>query len=277
MDAAALLQDSSGWAATLRLGFARNGLRTALVDRWQRGPLMVQRPFYPEEEVCHCYLLHPPGGVVGGDELDIQVNVEPEAHALLTTPGATKFYRSGGAQAQQTQHLRVDGTLEWLPQESILFAGADVRLNTRVELGPGARFLGWEILVLGRPSAGERFQGNLGARLEVWQAGEPRLIEQLRVGPGGGALGASAGLRDQPLSASFLAWPTAPAHLAVARAALPPLAEELCAFSLVDGLLVGRYLGQQAEQARRCFIPVWQALRPLLLGREAVPPRVWAT
>ncbi len=88
---------------------------------------MVQRPFYPEGGTCHVYLLHPPGGVVGGDQLELQVQSEPGSHALITTPAATKFYRAGPhphSLLQQNLQVR-DATLEWLPQETIVFDGAE--------------------------------------------------------------------------------------------------------------------------------------------------------
>jgi Urease accessory protein UreH len=98
---------TQGWQAELRLGFVQHSTKTVLANRSQRGPLAVQRPFYPEGDVCHAYILHPPGGVVGGDCLQMRFQVDPAAHALLTTPGATKFYRSAGLQAQQHQHFHV--------------------------------------------------------------------------------------------------------------------------------------------------------------------------
>ncbi len=107
MSTVAAEEVASGWRARLELGFAPRPGRTALVHRRQRGPLAVQRPFYPEDDVCHLYLLHPPGGVVGGDSLHIQADAGAGAHALVTTPGATKFYLSAGASAQQVQILRV--------------------------------------------------------------------------------------------------------------------------------------------------------------------------
>ena len=266
------------WAAQLRLGFEVRGQQTLLAERYQRGPLAVQRPFYPEGGTCHCYLLHPPGGLVGGDQLDIDIGVAAGAQALLTTPGATKCYRSAGPFARQTQRLRVTGTLEWLPQETILFPGALVKLGTRVELVAGARFIGWELLALGRPSIGEPFdRGEATQTLEVWADGRPLLIERLALEPAAGARQAAAGLRGLPLSGTLLAWPADATDLEAARAALPGAAGDWCAFSLIDGLLVGRYLGSQAEQARLSFVPVWRALRPRMLGREAVTPRIWAT
>ena len=280
MSASPAAPDTAGWQARLALGFRPSPGRTVLAERSHRGPLAVQRPLYPEGEVCHCYLLHPPGGVVGGDRLEIEVTVAAQAHALITTPGATKFYRSGGAQAVQTQRLRVDdgGALEWFPQENIFFPGTESRLATRIDLSGTARFIGWEIGVLGRPSNGERFdRGRAEMRLELWRDGRPLLIERLTVVGGAPLLEQSAGLRGHPLTATLLATPAGREHLEAARAALPPLGEGLCALTLVDGVLVGRYLGAQAERARRCLIPVWRALRPLMLGREAQPPRIWAT
>jgi len=158
---------TTGWQACLELGFEKRGLRTVAAQRRHYGPLAVQRPFYPEGDVCHLYLLHPPGGVVGGDTLDIRVRAGTGARALVTTPGATKFYRSAGATAAVTQTLQVDAgaVLEWLPQEAILFQGAVARQQTCIELAAGACFAGWDILCLGRPANAR------DASISVWKSG----------------------------------------------------------------------------------------------------------
>ena len=150
--------------------------RTRLVERHHKGPLIVQRPFYPEGDPCHVYLVHPPGGVVGGDELRIDVQVDAGAHALITTPAATKFYRCDGRHSSQTQELRAAGaTLEWLPQENIFYRGADVRTATRVQIDADSRFIGWEINCLGLPARGEHFDaGALRLDLELWRVA-PRM------------------------------------------------------------------------------------------------------
>ncbi len=117
----------SGWHAELVLGFSERNGRTTLSRRAHSGPLRVQWPFYPEQQVCHVYILHPPGGIVGGDTLHIQVLVETGAQVLLTTPAANKFYRSNkGATARLRQSLTVGegAALEWFPQEAIVFDGA---------------------------------------------------------------------------------------------------------------------------------------------------------
>jgi urease accessory protein len=167
----------AGWQAELRLRFGTRAdfPGTALLERRHRGPLVVQRPFHPEGDPCHVYVVHPPGGVVGGDELAIHAAVEPGAHAVVTTPAATKFYRCDARRSIQMQELRVrDATLEWLPQENIFYRGADVRTATRVHLEGESRFIGWEIACLGLPARGERFDtGRLALDLELWRSGEP--------------------------------------------------------------------------------------------------------
>src|SRR5262249_10650450 len=122
-----------GWHAELALGFVRRSQRTVLASRRHRGPLTVQRAFYPEPDgVCHTYVLHPPAGIVGGDALSMSYDLGPGAHALITTPAATRFYFSRAIEAGIRQRACVgDGaTLEWLPQETLLFDGAHARFET---------------------------------------------------------------------------------------------------------------------------------------------------
>jgi urease accessory protein len=302
-----------GWQADLRLRFngdiprfLANGDaaqssergRTRLVERSHRGPLVVQRPFYPEGDPCHVYLVHPPGGVVGGDELRIDVQVDAGAHALITTPAATKFYRCDGRVSSQTQELRASGaTLEWLPQENIFYRGADVRTATRVQLDPQSRFIGWEIACLGLPARGEHFDaGALRLDLELWrsqaipadmqlQPPQPRphsspgftpvFIDRLRLTGASRARGAAWGLGGQEAVGTLLGTPATAAHIEAIRELLTD--KPFTAVSLVDGVLVLRALAPQAEAVRKLFIAAWQRLRPAVIGRAAVLPRIWAT
>jgi urease accessory protein len=121
-----LPENKKGWQATLDLHFQHRGGKTVLTSARHVGPLTVQRPFYPEDDTCHLYLLHPPGGIVGGDELTIRAALDSGCHTLITMPGASKFYRSSGAQAHLHQRLTLAerSTLEWLPQDAIFFPGA---------------------------------------------------------------------------------------------------------------------------------------------------------
>lgn len=267
-----------GWQARLELGFAPRDERTRLVHRRHYGPLVLQRPFYPEGAPCHVYLLHPPGGIVGGDRLELHVHCDAAAHALITTPAANKFYRSAGATARQSQtlHVSAGATLEWLPQEQILFQGARVDTITRVELAPSARFIGWEMTCLGRPASGEGFeQGYLRQRLEIWRDGTPLLIERSRIEGGSSWMQARYGLGGHSVTGTLAAVGAGDAHVAALREALPETAP--VAATRLDDVVLLRYLGDSAEQARTLLNQAWQVLRPLLLERSACEPRIWKT
>lgn len=270
-----------GWRARLALGFARRGDATRMVCCRHEGPLLVQRPFYPEgRDCCHVYLLHPPAGIVGGDALEIDVEVDDGAGVLLTTPAATRFYRSGGATASCRQRLRVGAgaALEWLPQETIVYDGARLTAETRIELAAGARFAGWEVIGLGRPAAGERFAaGRLDFRLSVLREGRPLLLDRLVLNGGDPLLAAGPGLQGQTVTATLIAAPADAGMLAVARDAVPAKAGAGCGLSCVDGLLIGRVLAAGAGEARAVCERIWAAIRPPLLGRPACAPRIWRT
>ena len=284
---------ATGWQARLTLGFQRQHARTILGSCAHYGPLRVQRPFYPEgDDLCHVALLHPPGGVVGGDELRIDVALHPDARALVTTPAAGKFYRSAGPRARQIQHLRVaaGAALEWLPQENIVYSGARVHAGTHVELQGDARFIGWEILCLGRPAAGERFAtGDYRQDFELWRDGEPLYLEHGRYAGGHPILDARWGLQSQPVSATLVCVGAPPDGVATIRAgweestdstAAPwpaEQSEERATATQLDGVLVCRYLGPSTARARRFFTLAWSVLRPKVLGRPPCPSRFWNT
>ena len=151
--------------------------KRASVRRRHVGPLVVQRPFHPEADgTAHVYLLHPPGGVAGGDRLEIACHVAPGARAVLTTPGAAKFYRSPHSLSALRTVIDVgaDAACEYLPQETILFDGANASIETRISLAANATYVGWEFISFGRPAAGEGFTwGTARQRVEVLRAGRP--------------------------------------------------------------------------------------------------------
>jgi urease accessory protein len=265
--------------------------RTRLVHRSHRGPLVIQRPFYPEGDPCHVYVVHPPGGVVGGDQLRIDAEVEAGAHALITTPAATKFYRSAQRASSQLQELRTAGaTLEWLPQENIFFPGAETHTATRVHIDADSRFIGWEIACLGLPARGEAFEtGSLKLDLELWKSrskvslhdprsgpySNPIFVDRLRLAGSSPSRSAAWGLAGFEAVGTLLATPASAADVDAVRILLADRAH--AAVTLVDGVLVLRALDAQGEPLRKLFISAWQLLRPRLLGRDAVPPRIWAT
>ncbi|TDF81871.1 urease accessory protein UreD [Pseudomonas sp. H9] len=264
----------TGWSAELMLRFVPRGTKTCIGARRHFGPLLVQRPFYPEGAPCHVYVLHPPGGVVGGDKLVLDVHLESGSHALLTMPGATKFYRSGGATSTLHQHfhLAADSVLEWLPQGSICFPGARVRLENRFSLEPGARLLAWETLCLGRPVMNEVFShGAVDSRLQIDVPTSPGLCERLRIS--GGQLEKLGGY---PLQATFCAYPATEALLEQTRALIDDLSVPAAA-TLLDELLVVRLLDHDNQRLQFNLQRIWHALRPAVVGLAPCPPRIWAT
>ncbi|WP_410014069.1 urease accessory protein UreD [Sodalis sp. C49] len=265
----------AGWLGKLALGFERRHGRTLLTTRRHSGPYRVQRAFYPQADHPHVYLLHPPGGVVGGDRLELSVAMAAQSHALLTMPGATKFYRSAGQLARVSQRFSLgeDSILEWLPQDNILFPAARVAIDTEFRLAPGARLLGFETLCLGRPAAGEAFtSGSLDASLRIILPGSPGLFERLRI-----SAGRLEKLGGHPLSATFYATPVTEKMLAEVRLLLDAAHAPAAGASLLDSLLVVRVLDNDNQRLQHLLHRIWACLRPGMLGLEASPPRIWAT
>jgi len=241
--------------------------------------------------VPHVYLLHPPGGLVGGDQLTIDVQVRRDARALVTTPAATKVYRTRGPVASQAQRLRVEpeGALEWLPQEVILHDGCAADLLTDVRLAHGARFMGVDALCFGLPARGESFAaGRCRQRFEVWRedaagAARPIVIERGRFDAADPVHAAAWGLGGARVHALFVAAPATAEVvelLPLLRAAgdrLPPPDRGGVTVVSDGGALVGRYLGASTERARHYLQELWSLIRPALLRRPATPPRIWAT
>lgn len=272
------------WDATLELGLAARDGITRLTRARHRGPLRVQRPFYPEGRpgACHLYLLHPPGGLVSGDALSIEVGVGEGAHGLLTTPAANKLYRAdshGVAWQQQTRLSAADGgVLEWLPQETLAFDGSRGIQSTTLELVGSARSLGWEVLALGRPASELPYvSGRIEQRFRLTRDGRPLWLERQpldpahprftgRWGQGGASVQATlwaVGLDDEPEAIEAL------------RESLPDSTR--WAVTVRHGVLLLRYLGFDRNEAWALCEAAWRVLRPRLLGLEAHTPRIWLT
>jgi urease accessory protein len=265
-----------GWRAELSLRFAERSGRTVLTERSHRGPLLVQRAFYPEPEECHVYLLHPPAGIVGGDDLNLNVNVDPHAQVLITSPAATKFYRSDGRIAKLTQRLCLaeGSVLEWLPQETLYFDGAIAQCRTEVHLHEEACFIGWDAQCFGRPCSGERYtRGQITQGWSIKGTVHASLRERLRLDAE--AMTAVWGLRGQGALASLYAYPASKGLLEQARAVLADMND--CGCTLLDRLLVCRLVGDGVDRLRLGLEQVWRMLRPELLGRSACIPRIWTT
>ena len=268
-----------GWSAKLSLSFERTLARTNLRVKERAGPLSVQRPFYPEEDVCHAYVLHPPGGVVGGDQLELNVHVRENGSALITTPAANKIYRSNGPESQIKQQFSVEsgGTLEWLPQETILFGGSSLSTCTRVDLNPSARFSGWDMTVLGRPFSGDRYErGAFDQKMTIAVADKPILNERHRWRSEEPMLGAAWGCRGNCALASVYAYPADPDLLKRVQRLIASSPVDAGA-TLLSELLVVRILGSAPQIVRALAEKLWTGMRPLQMGRAASRPRIWST
>ncbi|WP_411836039.1 urease accessory protein UreD [Pseudomonas chlororaphis subsp. aurantiaca] len=266
------------WHAELELGYARFGDSTRPVQRRHKGPLRVQKHLYAEgPEVCQHIIVHPPGGIAGGDRLQIRASVERDAWAQLTSPGAAKWYRATGP-AYQTLDLSVaaGATLEWLPQETIVFSAARAELSTRIELQGDARLFYWDLVALGRPASDERFDlGHFQSHLDIRRDGQLLWHERQRIVGGDGLLDSPIGLDGQPVFATLLATGEIDSPLLERCRALPHAVRG--DLTQLPGLLVARCLASEALLARAWLIDLWRLLRPALLGREALPPRIWST
>ncbi|MBC54780.1 MAG: urease accessory protein [Gammaproteobacteria bacterium] len=284
---------ASAWHASLALQFRQQARGCRLVRSTHHGPLYVQKPFYPEgADTAHVYLLHPPGGLVSGDRLTITINLDEDARVLATTPGAGRLYRARSDRTLQQQsqmfELADGAVMEWLPQEMIVFPGAFGRTDTTVNMRGSSTYLGWEICCLGLPASDLPFtHGELHQRLFICHDGMPVLLENLHLNEASFELAAAAvGMNACPVSGVFVAG-MLPAGVGAeaTQAVLTALRETLSSFAgsaqanvtLVNGFIVGRYLGYSAEEARRVFIAFWRILRPLLTGRNACLPRIWST
>lgn len=266
------------WHAELELAYGRFADATRPVLRRHQGPLRVQKHLYAEgPQVCQHIIVHPPGGIAGGDRLNIRASVGAQAWAQLTSPGAAKWYRANGPAYQQIElQIATGATLEWLPQETIVYAGAQAQLNTCIHLQGDARLCYWDMVALGRPASGERFDsGDFRSRLEILRDGQLLWHERQHIMGDDGLLDSPIGLCGQPVFATLLITGEIDADLLEHCRELPSAVRG--DLTQLPGLLVARCLASEALHARAWLIELWHLLRPALLGREAVSPRIWNT
>jgi urease accessory protein len=275
------------WHAHLQLRYTHDGTCTGAHDRHE-GPLRVLRRLYPEGPgICHHVLVHPPGGIVGGDTLHIDATLDRHCHALITTPGATRFYRSAGATAEQRVDARLaDGArLEWLPLETIAYDGCLAHNQLRFELEPGAEMIGWDLLALGLPAAGLAFErGAYVQQLELhggWlergriDATDRRLLDSALGWAGKRVLATMWFATGSPLQAA-----RRDSLLDAARGHVSEHGSQTGragATALHERVVVLRVLAERVEPAMNLLVGVWAAWRRAAWALEATPPRLWRT
>ncbi|MDC8784867.1 urease accessory protein UreD [Roseateles koreensis] len=278
------------WRAELALALSLEQGRS--VARYRHdGPLRILKTLYPEgEAICHNVMVHPPGGLVGGDTLDVQVTVGAGAHGLVTTPGATRFYRSeAGVRAVQrvTAHLDAGARLEWLPLEAIAYPACQAVNEARFSLAPGAEMMAWDITALGLPTAGAPFdRGCFEQHLEiegVWlERGLIRAEDEL-------LMNGQLGLAGRRCLATLTFAAGAPLErerqeraLDAVRRLIDAAGTDLAGPVLAGAsaahpqVLVLRALSDLTEPSLLLLRQCWAAWRHALWGLSAPPPRLWA-
>ena len=272
------------WHGRLALHYRREGERTTALDR-HHGPLRVLQRLYPEGPgICHHVLVHPPGGMVGGDRLEIEATLEAGAHALVTTPSATRYYRSTGAPASQQALLRVaaGARLEWLPLETLAYRGCHAHNGVQLHLAPGAEAMGWDVLALGLPAAGQPFDsGRFHQHLElpgVWlERGTVDAADRV-------LLDSPLGLAGHRVLATMW-WAEGEALAPARRQALLDSAREVLAASPLHRtagatapqprVVVVRLLTHGVEPVLHCLMAVRAAWRRQAWALAPNPPRIW--
>ena len=275
-----------GWHARLELTHLLRDGKTVSHSR-HRGPLRVLADLYPEgPSICHQVLVHPPGGLVSGDVLELDVDLAPGTHALLTTPGATRFYRSSGEPARQQVRARVasGSRLEWLPLETICHRATKAENRLRFELAPDAEMVGWDILALGLPASREPFDvGSLLQEIEIpgsWldrarlDASDRRLFDSPLGWNGRHVLGTLWFARGDAIAQVLRE-----TLLAAARgaAAASELASCCGATAIDDRLIVVRVLADRVEPAMALLGTIRAAWRASAWQLEGSAPRIWRT
>jgi urease accessory protein len=264
-----------------RIALAAQGADTRLATLYQQAPLRVLFPRAPASDPLPAVLVTTSGGLVGGDRLEVEVAAGPGARAQLTTQAAEKVYRSSGPHAHLTVALRVgaDAWLEWLPQETILFEGACLRRATSLQLAPGARLMAGEILVFGRRAHGERLRS--GSLRDAWRVHRgDRLIwaDTLRLeGDIAARLAAPFGFAGAAASATLVyAGADAASWRDAMRALLPGDPDQRAGVTCLPGVLLVRWLDQDAARLRASFARVWSGLRHAAAGLPAAMPVTWS-
>lgn len=236
------------WASSLALSFD-TVLRTTTQDesidktrlyhRKHTGALMVQRALYPEprrqQGICHILMLYPPAGIAGGDALTIDLNLDSNSHAVITTPGAGKWYgkdsvsqkykvssnNSGTHQSMEQDEIAdyasqnvqavmaTDTRLEWLPQESIIYNEANMHAVSRFDLKKSSSLLTWEVSVFGRQAYDEQFlKGRYHTGLSIYREGRVIVAERVAQSAQNRWFTSNLGLANQHIYGSFWAVPS---------------------------------------------------------------------
>jgi urease accessory protein len=275
---------SPSWLAKLSLSYERTSIGTVLKKSLHEGPLRVQKALFPEgNDICHSIIIHPPAGIAGGDVLEIDVFVGTECHTVLSTPSATKWYKSFNNPATQSIQfdLGASAKLDWLPQENLFFKGADAKVLTKLNLHSSSSFIGWDAAMLGRHASGEEWsKGHVHMRNQIYRDGKLLWIENGQINAEDMYYKSLPQIGSSPVFATL--WAVGPAcskTLAESLSIMMPWTDSLRAgvTYLPQGVLLARAVSNDIELTRNWMINTWSTLRPLVHGVPAKSLRLWAS
>jgi len=278
------------WDASLHLEFTKapQSSKTIVSRRDHIGPLLIQKSLYPEgDEVCHAVILHPPAGIAGGDHLRIEIRTHPQAKAVVTTPGATKWYKSNGLLSSQQTKLSVasGGHLDFLPQENIYFNASHAHNQIHIQLEEGSSMIGWDIAQLGRTASGEIWSGaHLRNELQLSINDRFYWVDSSILDSDDLSIGSTPKLG--PYSVMGTMW-FCGNH--VSEELLEQLRDSLLWSENLkvgatrinlpkkNGLIILRGISSEVEYLKDCFIHMWLRYRLEVSGIPPLPLRLWKT
>jgi len=271
-----------GWKGFLSFTFVNNGKRTVVKDKKHYGPLVLQRPYYQELDRPSVLVIHPPGGIAGGDNLELNVCLKEASKGLVSTPAATKFYRSNNRMAKQLQtiEMHAQSELEWLPQETLFFDESISENTLKFNLtSSDAKLIAWDIVGLGRPARGEGFgKGELLQSLELKIDNRLVFVDRLRVDAQTALLSSKAGLDGFLLSATALFYDVDVKKMQVLKESLQSESWGLqVGITQMQSLIVLRVLGHELDAIKDTLYRAWKIARPVVLGVPVIKPRIWNT
>ena len=274
---------SPSWLAKLSLSYERTLIGTVLKKSLHEGPLQVQKALFPEgNDICHSIILHPPAGIAGGDTLEIYVSVGAKCHTVLSTPSATKWYKSFKNPATQRIQLVLgeSAKLDWLPQENLFFKGADAKILTKLNLQSSSSFIGWDTAMLGRHASGEEWsKGHVYMSNQIYRDGKLLWIENGQINAEDMYYKSLPQIGSWPVFATI--WAVGPAcsrTLTESLSIMMPWTDALRTgvTYLPQGVLLVRAVSNDIELTKNWMISIWSTLRPLVHGVPAQSLRLWA-
>lgn len=281
-------QNAQLWFARLELGFKGQSQRTILEHRKHHGPVRVQKMLWPEKTgVCHAIIVHPPAGIAGGDHLTFSISASQQAHGLVTTPGAGKWYKTNQKKAFQHIDITVKDSsiFEWLPQETMLFNGALAHSETKVYLDHEASFIGWDILVIGRQAREECFtDGAYQNQFQLYQNNKLLVTDRLSFVGNDRWLSSCLGMHGHAVMGSFWAVPPEKfrstfyldQHIDQIRELIMRMDIKVT-LTLLGDVVTARYLGDDVRQCHDAFAAIRAKLRRYWFDLDEEFPRIWRT